>query len=47
VYEKLPMIPALKETLARRTGDPAWRTVRPPLIELSDEQRATLSSLTA
>src|SRR4051812_4883251 len=46
VYEKLPMIPALKETLARRTGDPAWRTVRPPLVELSGEQRATLNSLT-
>ena len=38
-YEKLPMIPALKETLARRTGDASWRIVRPPLVELSDEQR--------
>ncbi len=41
-YEKFPMIPALKETVARRTGDPAWRAVRPPLLELSAEQRALL-----
>ncbi len=42
-YEKLPMIPALKETLARRTGNDAWRTLRPPLVELSADQRAALS----
>jgi 4-hydroxy-tetrahydrodipicolinate synthase len=41
-YEKFPMIPALKETLARRTGDSSWRIVRPPLLELSAEQRAAL-----
>ncbi|HET9754584.1 MAG TPA: dihydrodipicolinate synthase family protein, partial [Myxococcales bacterium] len=41
-YEKFPMIPALKETLARRTGNPAWRTLRPPLVELSADQRAAL-----
>lgn len=38
-YQQLPMIPALKEAIARRTGDEAWRIVRPPLVELSDEQR--------
>jgi len=32
-FEQLPMIPALKAELARRNGDPAWRTVRPPLVE--------------
>src|SRR5438874_9319912 len=42
VYEKLPMISALKETIARRTGDAQWRAVRPPLTELSEAQRATL-----
>jgi 4-hydroxy-tetrahydrodipicolinate synthase len=41
-YEKLPMIPALKETLARRTGDASWRSVRPPLLELTAEQRDSL-----
>ncbi len=43
-YEKFPMIPALKETLARRTGNDAWRAVRPPLVELSAEQRSALAS---
>lgn len=28
-------IPALKEILATRTGDPAWRNLRPPLVNLS------------
>ena len=28
-------IPALKEIMATRTGDPAWRTLRPPLVNLS------------
>jgi 4-hydroxy-tetrahydrodipicolinate synthase len=41
-FESLPMIPALKETLATR--DPAWRTVRPPLVELNEAQRGTLRS---
>lgn len=31
-----PMIPALKSTVATRSGDAAWRTVRPPLVELSE-----------
>ena len=43
-YENYPMISALKETIARRTGDPQWRAVRPPLVELSDEQRSTLAA---
>jgi 4-hydroxy-tetrahydrodipicolinate synthase len=46
-YEKFPMIPALKETLARRTGNSAWRILRPPLIELSPDQRTALSSVIA
>jgi hypothetical protein len=29
-----PVIPALKEIVARRWDDPAWRTVRPPLVGL-------------
>ena len=39
VYEKLPLIAALKEAVARKTGDPQWRALRPPLVELSEEQR--------
>ncbi len=38
-YEKLPLIAALKEAVARKTGDPQWRALRPPLVELSEEQR--------
>lgn len=42
VFEKFPLIPALKETLARRGGDPSWRALRPPLVELSPDQRVEL-----
>jgi 4-hydroxy-tetrahydrodipicolinate synthase len=41
-FEELPLIAALKETVARRTGDASWRAVRPPLVELTAEQRARL-----
>ena len=44
-FEKLPMIAALKETVARRTGDARWRAVRPPLVELSPAERATLKEM--
>jgi 4-hydroxy-tetrahydrodipicolinate synthase len=38
-FEKLPLIAALKEFVARKTGDPQWRAVRPPLVELSEADR--------
>lgn len=38
-----PMIPALKEIMAQRNGDPAWRRLRPPLTKLSSEQAEGLS----
>ena len=41
-FETLPMIAALKEAVARRTRDAGWRAVRPPLVELSPAERATL-----
>src|SRR5207245_290043 len=41
-FERLPLIAALKEAVARRTGDASWRAVRPPLIELTAEQRDRL-----
>ena len=40
--QKFPMIPALKHTVARFGGDPAWKTVRPPLTALTAEQGAAL-----
>lgn len=39
-----PMIPALKATVAEFSGDDAWRTVRPPLVRLSNEQSAALAA---
>lgn len=41
-FEALPVIPALKAAVADRTGDPRWRTVRPPLVKLDDAHAAAL-----
>ena len=40
--QKFPMIPALKHTVARFAGEPAWKTVRPPLAPLTREQGEAL-----
>ena len=37
-----PMIPALKATVAHFTNDTQWRTVRPPLVPLADDQCRSL-----
>ncbi len=42
--KKYPMISALKQGIAIYTNDPAWRAVRPPLIELTAEQAKTLAA---
>ncbi|MFT5500485.1 MAG: 4-hydroxy-tetrahydrodipicolinate synthase [Woeseiaceae bacterium] len=43
-----PMIPALKATVAHHAKDDHWRTVRPPLISLADDQcDALIASLAA
>ena len=42
VFQKAPMIAALKQAIAQWSGDPAWTRVRPPLVELTDSQRAEL-----
>jgi 4-hydroxy-tetrahydrodipicolinate synthase len=48
VIEKYPAIAALKAVMAHFSGDAAWRTVRPPLTELSPAQtESLLSELTA
>ena len=44
-FEKLPLIAALKEAIARRTGDARWRAVRPPLVELAPDQQASLKEM--
>jgi 4-hydroxy-tetrahydrodipicolinate synthase len=38
------MIAALKQTIAIYADDPAWQTVRPPLVELTPEQAKTLAA---
>ncbi len=38
------MIAALKQAIAIYTDDPAWRTVRPPLVELTPEQAELLAA---
>jgi len=38
IVQKVPMIPALKAITAHFGNDPQWRTVRPPLTELTPEQ---------
>ncbi|RTZ41593.1 dihydrodipicolinate synthase family protein [Candidimonas sp. SYP-B2681] len=42
VFQKLPMIPAMKAAIAWQAQDPAWATVRPPLVELNQEQNNQL-----
>jgi 4-hydroxy-tetrahydrodipicolinate synthase len=41
---KYPTISALKQAIAIYANDPAWRTVRPPLVELTAEQAKTLAA---
>ncbi|HWH92100.1 MAG TPA: dihydrodipicolinate synthase family protein [Candidatus Binatia bacterium] len=38
------MIAALKQAIAIYADDPAWRTVRPPLVEFTPEQAGTLAA---
>ena len=42
LFQKFPMIPALKSAIARYSGDPDWAAVRPPLMALSDAQAEAL-----
>ena len=42
VFQKVPMIPALKAAVAHWSGDPAWGRVRPPLVELTEAQAGDL-----
>lgn len=42
VFQSFPMIPAMKYAVSHWSGDPAWNKVRPPLVELTDEQQSSL-----
>jgi 4-hydroxy-tetrahydrodipicolinate synthase len=41
-FQKYPMIPAFKQAIAHWSGDPGWARLRPPLVELTDEQTTSL-----
>lgn len=48
VFQKYPMISALKSAIAHWSGDAGWVTVRPPLTELNASQtRSLIAELTA
>jgi len=42
VFQRFPMIPALKAAIANYGHDPAWASVRPPLVGLIAEQAKAL-----
>jgi 4-hydroxy-tetrahydrodipicolinate synthase len=42
IFQKYPMIPAMKAAVAKFGKQPSWRTVRPPLTELTGEQEQAL-----
>ncbi len=44
LQSQVSMIPALKAAIAHYAQDADWATVRPPLVELTLEQRATMVS---
>jgi 4-hydroxy-tetrahydrodipicolinate synthase len=43
IFQQFPVIPALKAAIAHYSNDPAWATVRPPLVELDEAQRGALA----
>lgn len=45
IFERFPMIPALKAATARYSGLAEWAQVRPPLVELNQEQSHDLFTL--
>ncbi|HVA55704.1 MAG TPA: dihydrodipicolinate synthase family protein [Gammaproteobacteria bacterium] len=42
IFQKYPMIPALKSVIAHFGNDPQWRSVRPPLTGLDKDEESQL-----
>ena len=42
IFQKYPMIPAMKRAIAHWSGHAGWATVRPPLVEVNAEQSKAL-----
>ena len=47
VFQKYPLIAAMKAAIADQSGDAAWATVRPPLVELDGNQAQELNQALA
>ena len=43
-FAQFPMIPAMKAAIALKTGRKDWAHVRPPLVDLTDEQQKALGA---
>src|SRR5215471_11146492 len=44
VFQRFPMIPALKSAIAHHGGDAGWGPVRPPLVSLTEAQAKALAA---
>jgi 4-hydroxy-tetrahydrodipicolinate synthase len=44
VFQRFPMIPALKTAIAHHANDAAWPAVRPPLVALTPAQSSALTT---
>jgi len=44
IFQKLPIVPAMKAAIAWKSGDEAWGTVRPPLVEPTGAQMRQLQA---
>jgi 4-hydroxy-tetrahydrodipicolinate synthase len=42
IFQKYPMIPAMKRAIAHWSGHPGWATMRPPLVGLGAEESEAL-----
>ncbi|HEC90968.1 MAG TPA: dihydrodipicolinate synthase family protein [Alphaproteobacteria bacterium] len=47
VITAYPISAALKEIMARHSGDGSWRTIRPPLVQLNDDDARALHAALA
>lgn len=44
VFQRFPMIAAMKQAVSQTLADPIWQAVRPPLMALSESQQAELKT---
>lgn len=44
IFQKRPMIAAMKAAIAWKSGDAEWATLRPPLVELGGDERRLLQA---